>query len=74
MYIDFINNYMTFLFIWIFRFAAQRTLGDHIPTGLITFDTEQVDAFNVLRGEFQVKTQGLYVFSFNASIYDIIEL
>ena len=56
-------------------FAAQRTPVDRIPTGLITFYTKQVDAFNVSRGEFEVKTQGLYVFSFNASIYDsIIEL
>ena len=50
-------------------FAAKRTSGDHIGTGLITFDTKQVDAFNVSRGEFEVKTKGLYVFSFNASIY-----
>ena len=52
-YFDFLNHF------FIFRFAAERTSDWLI--GLITFDTEQVNVFDVFdpsrgRGEFTVKT------------------
>ena len=50
------------------RFAAKRNSGKYIPNGLITSDTEQVDAFDVFNpsiGEFKVKTNIVYVFSFD---------
>ena len=59
------------IFCCIFRFAAQSNSGKHIPNGLIKFDSEQVDPFDVFtpsRGEFKVKTRGLYMFSFDANI------
>ena len=51
-YFDFLNHF------FIFRFAAERTSDWLI--GLITFDTEQVNVFDVFdpsrgRGEFTVK-------------------
>ena len=63
-------------FFCIFRFAAEDidiSNTRYIPKGLITFDTEQVDASNVFdpsTGKFKVKREGLYVFSFSANIYD----
>ena len=64
------NHYVyVFNYFCIIRFAAKRNSGKYIPNGLITSDTEQVDAFDVFNpsiGEFKVKTNIVYVFSFDS--------
>ena len=65
-----------FNYFCIIRFAAKRNSGKYIPNGLITSDTEQVDAFDVFNpsiGEFKAKTNIVYVFSFDSRIYDSIK-
>ena len=71
MTIYYIGRHYVYVFDYfcIIRFAAKRNSGEYIPNGLVTYDTEKVNAFDVFNpsiGEFKVNTNGVYVFSFDA--------